>query len=367
MTTRTIPCGALKPLYDRHSAEYDEAALRVLRSGWYIMGKETEAFEKGFAAYVGASCCIGMNSGLDALVLALRALGIAPGDEVIVQGNTFIATVLAITANGGTPVFVEPDDCHGIDSEAVHRALTSRTRAIMAVHLYGQPCDMGPLMKIAGAHGIPVVEDCAQSHGGTYRGKMTGTFGQVACYSFYPTKNLGGFGDGGAAVTDDPELDDKLRMLRNYGSKEKYQNDVPGVNSRLDEIQAALLNVRLAHMEEIISEREALAARYLEGIRNPSVSLPRIRPHVRHVWHQFVVESPRRDELQRFLEDRGVQTLIHYPVPPHLSRAYQHLGYEKGAFPRTERLADSVLSLPFYNGIPGEDVDRVIEAVNRFK
>lgn len=364
---KKIPFGALKPLYERHREEYDEAALRVLRSGWYIMGKETEAFEREFAQYVGVAHCVGVNSGLDALTIALRGLGIGTGDEVIVQGNTFIATVLAITAAGATPVFVEPDEFHGIDPESVRQAITPRTRAILAVHLYGQSCDMEPLCAIAAGAGLPIVEDCAQSHGGTYHGRMTGTFGRVSCYSFYPTKNLGGFGDGGAIVTDDTILAERLCLLRNYGSARRYHHEIEGVNSRLDEIQSALLRVRLAHIEEIITEREALARTYLEGIDNPLVELPKIRHGVRHVWHQFVVRCERRDELQSFLEGKNIGTLIHYPVPPHLSEAYRHLGYERGAFPKTELLADAILSLPFYNGIPGEDLDVVIDAVNAFR
>lgn len=364
--SNTIPFSALAPLYEQHAEEYDEAALRVLRSGWYIMGKELEAFEGEFAAYLEVSHCVGLNSGLDALILALRALSIGEGDEVIVQANTYIATVLAITANGATPVLVEPDEFHGIDPRAVEKAITPRTKAIMAVHLYGQPCDMGALCDISRRTGIPIVEDCAQSHGATWNGQMTGTFGSIACFSFYPTKNLGAFGDAGAAVTDDPVLAEKLRILRNYGSRVKYQNEIEGVNSRLDEIQAALLRVRLKHLGEILQERSRLAERYLNNVQNPLVRLPRTRPKTGHTWHQFVVECDRRDELQEYLKNRGIQTQIHYPIPPHLSGAYKRLGFIKGTFPITEKLAESILSLPLYNGMTTEDAERIITAINSF-
>jgi len=362
----TIPFSTLKPLYEQHAEEYDEAALRVLHSGWYILGKELDAFEKEFAAYVGAPHCIGLNSGLDALVLALRALGIGKGDEVVVQANTYIATVLAITENGANPVFVDPDEFHGIDPFAVEKALSLRTKAIMVVHLYGQPCDMDALCEISRRTGVPIVEDCAQSHGSTWNGKMTGTFGRIACFSFYPTKNLGAFGDAGAAVTDDPDLADRLRMLRNYGSKIKYQHEIEGVNSRLDEIQAALLRVRLKNLDEILEERRSIAEQYLNGIRNPHIRLPRVRPEGLHTWHQFVVECDSRDALQEHLKEQGIQTQIHYPIPPHLSEAYRHLGFAKGSFPKTEQLAESVLSLPLYNGMVRGDVEQACNALNVF-
>lgn len=363
---RVIPFSTLKPLYEQHAEEYDEAALRALRSGWYIMGKELEAFEKEFASYIGISHCIGLNSGLDALVLALRALGIGPGDEVIVQANTYIATVLAITENGATPVFVEPDTYYGIDAQSVEKVITPRTKAIMAVHLYGQSCDMEPLCEISRRSGIPIIEDCAQSHGSTLKGEMTGTFGLIGCFSFYPTKNLGAFGDAGAVVTEDPILAEKLRTLRNYGSRIKYQNEIEGVNSRLDEIQAALLRVRLKYLEEILEERKKIAEFYLKSIQNPFIRLPRIRPGALHTWHQFVVECDRRDELQEYLKKRGIQTQIHYPIPPHLSNAYKRLGFGKGDFPITERLAECILSLPLYNGMKIEDSERVVHVLNTF-
>lgn len=361
-----IPFNILEPLFRKHSKEYEEAAIRVLRSGWYIMGPELEYFEKEFASYSGNRFCVGLNSGLDALTLAIRSLGIGPGDEVIVQANTYIATVIAITANRATPVFVEPDEFHGIDPEGIKKKITGRTKAIMAVHLYGQPCDMRVISEISNSSGIPVIEDCAQSHGATFQGKMTGTYGVLGCFSFYPTKNLGAFGDAGAIVTDDPVLAEKIKTLRNYGSKVKYHNETQGINSRLDEIQAALLRVRLTHLEEILSERKEIARQYLEGIANPLIKLPKIRPDARHTWHQFVIECGERDRLQAWLKEQGVQTQIHYPIPPYLSEAYACLGFSRGSFPITEKLAKMVLSLPSYNGISKEEVAFVIESINGF-
>jgi len=366
MERPSIPFSTLKPLYERHKEEYDEAALRVLRSGWYIMGKELEAFETAFSAYIGSKDCIGVNSGLDALTLAVRALGIGPGDEVIVQANTYIATVLAITANGATPAFVEADAYHGIDPAEARKALTGKTKAIMAVHLYGQPCDMGPLLETSRESGIPIIEDCAQSHGASWEGKMTGSLGALACFSFYPTKNLGAFGDAGAVVTNDDKLADRVRVLRNYGSRVKYENEIEGVNSRLDEIQAALLAVRLRHLEEILVERESLARQYLSGIKNPLIRLPGIRPNVRHTWHQFVIESDSRDRLQGYLREKGIQTQVHYPVPPHLSRALERLGHQEGCFPAAERIARQALSLPLFSGMENDDIEYIIDTLNRY-
>jgi dTDP-4-amino-4,6-dideoxygalactose transaminase len=363
---RTVSFCSLAPLYERHREEYDEAALRVLRSGWYIMGPELESFEKAFASYIGCSHSAGVNSGLDALTLAIRALGIGPGDEVIVQANTYIATVLAITENHATPVFVEPDEFHGIDPLRVEQALSKQTKAIMAVHLYGQPCDMGPLLEISEKAGISLIEDCAQSHGATWGGGMTGSLGTIGCFSFYPTKNLGAFGDAGAIVTNDEKLAGRVRVLRNYGSRIKYQNEIEGINSRLDEIQATLLNVRLNHLEEILAERESIANSYLCGISNPLIRLPKIRPSVRHTWHQFVIECDSRDRLQDNLKQHGIQTQIHYPVPPHLSQALKHLGHKEGSFPITEGASKRILSLPFFSGMEEEDIQYIVKNLNRY-
>lgn len=361
-----IPFNTLAPLYEQHREEYNEAALRVLASGWYILGTEVKNFEEMFAAYIGSDYSIGLNSGLDALTLALRTLDIGPGDEVIVQANTYIATVLAITENGATPVFIEPDAYHGIAPDKIEEAITVRTKAIMTVHLYGQPCDMGAIVKIAKKHGLPIVEDCAQSHGATWHGQKTGTFGILGCFSFFPTKNLGAFGDAGAIVTDNPVLAEKVRILRNYGSRGKYHNEVCGINSRLDEMQAALLQVRLSHLDEILKERAAIAEYYMKHLNNQIVQLPSLRPNSRHVWHLFVIETDERDKLHEHLKKQGIQTQIHYPLPPHLSEAYAYMGLTEGSYPFTEHLASRVLSLPLYNGITEEELTKVCEAINSF-
>lgn len=361
-----IDLAVLKRQFELHQAEYEQAALRVLRSGWYVLGREVEAFEAEFANYVGAKFCVGVNSGLDALTLSLRALKICAGDEVIVPANTYIATILAITENGATPVLIEPDEFYNLDSSKIERAITPKTKAIMVVHLYGQAADMEKISEIAARNKLKLLEDCAQSHGARFNGKMTGTFGAAGCFSFYPTKNLGGFGDGGAIVTDDAELARTLKMLRNYGSEVKYHNELAGVNSRLDEMQAALLRVKLSHLEELNAERKRIAARYFDGIKNPRLTLPKIRDGAEHVFHQFVIRTERRDDFKAYLESRGIKTVIHYPIPPHLSECYRQLGYVRGDFPITERYADEVLSLPLFNGMTDEEIDFVIEVCNGY-
>ena len=362
-----IPFNTLTPGFLAHAAEYEEAALRVLRSGWYVLGEEVEAFEREYAAYLDIPHCVGLNSGLDALILAVRALGIGPGDEVIVQANTYIATVLAITHNGATPVFVEPDALHGLDPARIDAAISPRTKAIMAVHLYGQPCDMTGICAVAERACLPVIEDCAQSHGSLWKGRLTGTLGTIGCFSFFPTKNMGAFGDAGALVTRDAGIAERVRSLRNYGSRVKYVNDEEGINSRLDEIQAALLRVRLGHLAEINGERVTLAKRYTESLHSPFIRKPEIRPGATHVFYLYVIETEYRDGLQTHLADRGIGTQIHYPIPPHLSGAYKRFGLARGSYPLTERLADTVLSLPLYNGMNDSDTEAVCEAVNSFR
>lgn len=357
----------LKRQFDLHAEEYEQKALEVLRSGWYVLGEEVRAFESEFAAYLGAAHCVGLASGLDALILAFRLLGIGPGDEVIVSANAYIACVMGITINGATPVFVEPDEYDNLDADRVEAAITPRTKAILAVHLFGQACDMGWIMDIARRHGLRVVEDCAQSHGATFAGRCTGTFGDIGCFSFYPTKGLGAFGDGGCLVTADGALSDKCRALRNYGSRQKYHFEEVGMNSRLDELQAGMLRVKLTHLDELNAGRREIAARYLTGIRSEWITLPRVRPGATPTWHQFVIHSPCRDRLRAYLTENGIGTEIHYPIPPHLSDAYRHLGYHPGDFPLTERAAGEVLSLPMFNGIREDEIRRVIEAINRFR
>lgn len=356
----------LKRTYDLYAAEYEEAALRALRSGWYILGKELEAFEETFAHYQGVPYCIGINSGTDALILAVRALGIGPGDEVIVPANTYIASVMGITENGATPVFVEPDAFHGMDVNLIEAAITDKTKAILPVHLYGQACDMTSICAIAEKHGLYVIEDCAQSHGARFGDTLTGSFGTIGCFSFYPTKPCGGLGDGGALVTSDPELARKLRMMRNYGSAVKYVNEFSGVNSRLDEVQAAVLQVSLKHLPESNDYRRAIAKRYLTEICNNAVELPKLRENADHVFHVFALLCDDRDGLQQHLLSCGVKTLSHYPIPPHLQKCYEYLGHGVGSFPISESYAARELSLPIYNGMPDEEVTQVIAAVNSY-
>lgn len=357
----------LKRQYDIFASEYEKAALRAMRSGWYIMGNELKMFEKQFAEYMGAKYCIGVNSGLDALTLAIRALDIGLGDEVIVPANTYIASILGVTENGATPVFVEPDEFYCLDADKIEAAITEHTRAILPVHLYGQPANMNKICEIAKMHHLYVIEDCAQSHGASYDGKMTGTFGTIGCFSFYPTKPLGALGDSGALLTNDKEVADKLFKLRNYGSGVKYVNELIGMNSRLDEVQAAVLQVGLSHLNEGNAYRRRIAESYLSGINNPFVSLPRTRELGHHVYHVFALMCKERDALQRHLLNRGVKTLIHYPIPPHMQQCYSYLGYKEGNFPISEAYAKRELSLPIYVGMPDKEIAQVIEAVNSFQ
>ncbi len=353
--------------YFKYQEEFEEKALSVLRSGWYVLGKEVDSFEKNFAHYIGAAHCVGLASGLDALWIAVKLLGIGPGDEVIVQGNTYIASVMGITINGATPVFVEPDAYYQIDADKIEEKITSRTKAVMVVHLYGHVADMNKILHICRKYGLKLIEDCAQSHGALYKGRMTGTFGDAGCFSFYPSKNLGAFGDAGAIVTNLPALAENARIFRNYGSEKRYYNKVVGANSRLDELQAGLLNIRLAHMQEITEERRQLAAVYSRELHQEDILLPGQRPDTEPVWHQYVIRTRRREELIDYLNQRDIGTLIHYPVPPHLAEAYHSLGYRKGDFPITEKYAGTVLSLPFYSGMLPEEQQYVIDCINSFR
>ena len=350
----------------QYQKEFEDKTVEVLRSGRYVLGKEVEAFEKEFAKYTGAEYCVGLASGLDALWIAFRILGIGKGDEVIVQGNTYIASVMGITINGATPIFVEPDEYYNIDASKIEEKITDKTKAILVVHLYGQASNMKPIMELAKKYKLRVVEDCAQSHGAKFNDKMTGTFGDIGCFSFYPSKNLGAFGDAGAIVTDNPQIAEDIRVFRNYGSEKRYYNRVVGTNSRLDEIQAGLLRVRLSHIKELEDEKRKICTRYLNKINNPDIILPSIRDGATHIWHQFVIRTERRNELIEYLEGKGIGTIIHYPIPPHLSEAYSYLGHKKGAFPITEQYADTVLSIPLYNGMTEDELDCVIEALNEF-
>lgn len=360
-----VPFLDLQAPYRELKAELDDAWHRVNASGWYILGKEAEAFEAEFAAYCGARHCVGVGNGLDALHLIVRACGIGPGDEVIVPGNTYIASWLAITHAGATPVPVEPVEAtHNLDPDRVEAAITPKTRAIMAVHLYGQPADMDPILAIARARGLKVIEDCAQAHGARYKGRPVGTLGDAAGYSFYPGKNLGALGDGGAVITNDAALADRIRELRNYGSRVKYQHDVVGYNSRLDELQAALLRVKLRHLDTWNGRRREAAAFYMKELANlPGLVLPSVPAWAEPVWHLFVVRTTDRKRLQAALGERGIGTMVHYPVPPHLQPAYRELGIAAGRLPISERLAGEVLSLPMGPHLDAASRAGVVEAV----
>ena len=345
-----------------------EAFNRVYTRSWYIEGVEDESFEKAFAEYCDSKYCVGVGNGLDALMLALKALGVGEGDEVIVPSNTYIATALAVTYVGATPVFVEPDiRTFNIDPSIIEDAITEKTKAIMPVHLYGQPCDMDPILAIAKKHKLYVIEDCAQAHGATYKGKVIGSFGDAAGFSFYPGKNLGALGDAGATVTNDKEIADKIRALGNYGSDYKYHHIYKGNNSRLDEMQAAFLAAKLPHLNKMNEERRRIAQMYMDGIKNPEVILPFVPEDMVPVWHIFGVRCKRRDELEKFLNDAGIGTNKHYPIPMHMQECYKDLGFKEDNFPIAEEISATELSLPMYYGMTNEEVQYVIEKVNEFK
>lgn len=365
-TGMEIQCNRLDRGYKLYQEEFEQKALQVLRSGWYVLGRELEMFEQEFASYLGSKHCVGVASGLDALKIAVYLLGISKGDEVLVPGNTYIATVMGITENGAVPVFVEPDEYYNIDVSQIEKKITEKTKAIMVVHLYGQPADMPAIMKIARKYNLKVIEDCAQAHGAECYGKKVGTFGDFGCFSFYPTKNLGAFGDGGALVTDNEALMRDARIYRNYGSEKKYHNRMIGVNSRLDEIQAAMLRVKLKHLKVLIEERQKLAEKYLKNINQKAIQLPEVNSNVLSVWHQFVVRVCHRNKFKAYLEEHGIQTMVHYPIPPHLSDAYAYLNLKRGCMPITEGYADSVISLPLYNGMLQQEIEYVIDTINAY-
>lgn len=350
-----------------YQKEFEAKALEVLRSGWYILGKEVSAFEEEFATFTGAKYCVGLASGLDALWISFRLLNIGVGDEVIVQGNTYIASVMGITINGATPVFVEPDIHFGMDPDKIENLITEKTKAILVTHLYGMASKMDKIVAICKKHNLRLVEDCAQSHGARFNGKMTGTFGDIGCFSFYPSKNLGAFGDAGAIVTNNENIAAECKIFRNYGSEKRYYNKVVGTNSRLDELQAGLLRVRLSHMKELTDEKRKIADQYNTMIHNPYIMLPSVAQGATSVWHQYVIRCEKRDALIDYLNKKGISTIIHYPIPPHLAEAYKYLGHKEGFLPITERLAKTVLSIPIYNGMTEDEIKYVINTINDFK
>ncbi len=363
-----IPFVTFKPLENELDAELRAAFDRVYTRSWYIEGKEDKTFEEAFAAYCGAKYCVGVGNGLDALMLSLKAFGIGEGDEVIVPSNTYIATALAVTYVGASVKFVESDiTTFNIDPEKIEAAITDKTKAIMPVHLYGQPCDMDPIMDIAKKNGLRVIEDCAQAHGATYKGKKIGTFGDLAGFSFYPGKNLGALGDAGAVIGNDKALVDKVRALGNYGSDYKYHHIYKGNNSRLDELQAAFLSAKLPLLDKVNEDRRKTAGRYLCEINNPDIILPTVIDGVEPVWHIFAVRCEKRDELEAYLREKGIQTNKHYPIPMHLQECYKDLGYKEGDFPIAEEISRTELSIPMYYGMTEEEVGYVVEAVNGFR
>lgn len=363
-----IPFVSFLPMEQELDTEIREAFDRVYKRSWYIEGIEDGAFEKSFAEYCDVDYCVGTGNGLDALILALKALGIKDGDEVIVPSNTYIATALAVTYVGATPIFVEPElHTFNIDPSKIESAISDRTKVIMPVHLYGQPCDMDSIMSLAKKYSLYVVEDCAQAHGATYKGRKVGSFGDVAGFSFYPGKNLGALGDAGATVSNSKEIVDKVRALGNYGSDYKYHHIYQGNNSRLDEIQAAFLAAKLPHLDKVNEERRRIASKYLNGITNGEVILPYVSIDAVPVWHIFGIRCNRRDEIEKYLSDNGIGTNKHYPIPMHLQECYKNLGYKAGDFPIAEEISTTELSLPMYYGITDEQIKYVIECINSFK
>lgn len=363
-----IPFVSFLPMERELDKDLRQAFDRVFTRSWYVEGVEDAAFEKSFAEYCDRKYCIGVGNGLDSLMLALKALGIEEGDEVLVPSNTYIATALAVTYLGATPVFVEPDiRTFNIDPTRIQEKITSRTKAIMPVHLYGQACDMDPIMNLAQKHHLFVVEDCAQAHGATYKGRKTGSFGDAAGFSFYPGKNLGALGDAGATVTNSKAIADKVRAYGNYGSDFKYHHIYKGSNSRLDEMQAAFLSAKLPYLERMNEERRRLAQKYMEGIKNPEVILPYVPEDMIPVWHIFAIRCKRRNELEQFLNQKGIGTNKHYPIPIHLQECYKDLGFTKGDFPIAEEISATELSLPMYYGMSEEEVQCVIDAINEFR
>lgn len=363
-----VPFVTFKPLEKELDKDLRDAFERVYNRSWYIEGVEDEAFDKAFAEYCDSKYCVGVGNGLDALFLSLKALGIKEGDEVIVPSNTYIATALAVTYTGATPIFVEPDiRTFNIDPTKIEAAITNKTKAIMPVHLYGQACDMDPIMNIAKKYDLYVVEDCAQAHGAKYNGKVIGSFGDAAGFSFYPGKNLGALGDAGATVTNNEELAKKVRALGNYGSDYKYHHIYQGNNSRLDELQAAFLAAKLPHLNKVNAERRKIAQKYLDGINNPEIILPFVPEYAEPVWHIFGIRCNRRDELEKFLNDAGISTNKHYPIPMHLQGCYADLGFKKGDYPIAEEISETELSIPMYYGMTDEEVQYVIDRINEFK
>ncbi len=362
-----IPFLDLQAAYTELKIEIDDAVHRVLNSGHYILGTEVDAFESEWAKYCGAAEAIGLANGLDALILALRALNIGRGDEVIVPTNTYIATWLAVSAVGATPIPVEPDELtYNIDVTRIENAITSKTKVILPVHLYGQPADMDAILRLGQKYNLRVIEDAAQAHGAKYKGQRIGAHSDAVCWSFYPGKNLGALGDAGAVTTNDPAIAEQIRMLRNYGSRVKYVNELQGVNSRLDPLQAAILRVKLLHLDTWTERRLDIANRYSSALRGMGLVLPSVPDWAEPVWHLYVIRSQQRNELQQSLSELGIGTLIHYPIPPHQQAAYANAQYPENAFPLASQLASELLSLPIGPQLSSQDLIEIIRAIQRF-
>ena len=363
-----IPFVSFKPMENELDGQIRDAFDRVYTRSWYIEGVEDEKFEKAFAEYCNIKYCVGVGNGLDALFLSLKALGIKSGDEVIVPSNTYIATALAVTYCGATPIFVEPDiRTFNIDPSRIEQAITDKTKAIMPVHLYGQPCDMDPILEISKKYNLMIREDCAQAHGALYKGKKIGTFGDAAGFSFYPGKNLGALGDAGAVITNSDDTAQKIRALGNYGSDYKYHHIYQGNNSRLDEMQAAFLTCKLPSLDRMNRERQKIAKIYIEGIKNNEVILPFVPEYAEPVWHIFAIRTRKRDELEKWLNDAGIGTNKHYPIPLHLQECYKNLGFTQGDYPIAEEISKTELSIPMYYGMTDEQVAYIIDRINDFR
>ena len=362
-----VPFADFKPMHNEIRAGLEQAFRQVLDNSWFIQGENCAAFEKAFAAWCGVEHCVGCGNGLDALHMILEAAGIGAGDEVIVPAQTFIATALAVSYAGAKPVCVDIEpDYFAIDPQKLEAAITPKTKAIIMVHLFGQVGRWDEVAAIAKKHGLLLIEDAAQAHGALYKGRHAGALGDAAGFSFYPGKNLGALGDAGAVTTNDARLADRVRMLGSYGSKEKYHHEYKGVNSRLDELQAALLAQKLPQLDRWNAARAAIAQRYLDGLKNPAVRLPRQNPDAKHAWYVFALTTPRRAELEQYLDEKGIGHQCYYPVPTHLHAAYRDLGYREGDFPAAEAAAREEISLPLYYGMSEEQIDYVIDAVNAF-
>jgi len=362
-----IPIFDAKRQYQAIKREIDEAIKRTIDSGWFILGENLRNFEKAFADYLGAKFAVGVGSGTEALHLALVAAGVKAGDEVITVANTAVPTISAISFANAKPVFVEIDpDFYTMDPQHIESKITEKTKAIIPVHLYGQSADMDPILAVAKKHGLKVIEDACQAHGTEYKGKKAGALGDFGCFSFYPSKNLGGYGDGGICVTNNADYAEKILLLRNYGQKERYHHNIEGFNSRLDEIQAAVLSVKLRHLDAWNSKRRELAKTYDKLLGGTSVSIPGKAEYSEHIFHLYVIRSKNRDDLQKHLKDKGISTNIHYPIPVHLQEAYKHLGIKRGDLPVTEKCAQEILSLPLFPELRDKEIEAVAEAIKSF-